>query len=193
MKITHYIQPRYSGKTNYANELNKKEGVLIVPHNWIKSFKPIRGESGRFHTLIIDEYIFLYWVLSENNRLRVATYIREELSRLLTVDGEIILISTPEKRYNEEVYVLANIINFPEFMQNNLLYESLNIDLEKYKKDIREIQGQFLSPNTARIKIGELGETLIPLEKRVEMKEQLGTEKYETEINANFIKLCQNQ
>lgn len=192
MKITHYIQPRRSGKTKYANELNKKEGVLIIPHDWIRSFKTLRCENGRFNTLIIDEYISLYWSLPKSNRLRVAAYIKEELSRLLDTNGEIILISTPKKRYYEGVYVLANIITFPEFMVNDLFYESLHINIEKYKNDIMEIHGQFLSLNKAIIKIGELGETLIPYKERVEMKELLGTEKYETEINANFIKLCQN-
>lgn len=142
MKITHYIAPRASGKTTFAKELQSQdpENTLLFTMGeegfWKWGFS-MRGE--RWKRIVFDEYIFRYNQLSEFQKDKFYDWIQMEIINTLRLeDGELILISTPDRLYHQEEIAMTCLGGVSDGFGV--------LDVGVINKNIKDINRKFLNP-----------------------------------------------
>lgn len=182
MKIKHYICPRNCGKTTFAENLQMEDPENTLLFKMDRGFwrwgQNMRGE--RWNKIIMNEYILRYNQLNENDKDRFVSWIYQIVLNTLTKDGELILISTPDRSYSQEEIALACI--------GKLSADFYSLDTNKINRNIREIDNKFLNPSFKNLQIIEtdLG-CKTTQEEKTKMGLQLGAERYRTDVLGKYL------
>jgi len=186
MKIKHYICPRNCGKTTFAENLQMgdPENTLLfkMDRGFWKWGQDMRGE--RWKRIIMDEYILRYNNLGETDKDRFVDWLNTDVINCLYKhdEGELILISTPDKLYSEESIMLASLIYNYGYQKD---YEIL--DMKKIMNNYQEINNKCLN-----LAIVEIIKTDFGNKKDKEIlkryKEMFSEEQYKTDILGEFLK-----
>ena len=186
MKIKHYIAPRSCGKTEFAKNLQMEdpEGSLLFLleyGNWKWGFG-LRGE--RYKRIILDEFLFMYGKQSVTDKDKFLNWVLCELIRSLDIkNGELILISTPDKLRNASSFsLLSTGINERDIMKIPF------INSKKVIEEIQELQRLFLCPFGTNVEIikTDFGRNFTEKEKR-EMSRMIGVERAKIEVEGEFL------
>lgn len=187
MKVKHYICPRKCGKTTFAKDLQMEspEDTLLFTMSggvWKWGFS-IRGE--RYKRIIIDEYIERYNKLSNDiEKEKFIDWIREELMSTLIPNGELILISTPDKRYDAFMFQMLNM-GFGGIVEG---HESLTKEnIERVNRDVKEMKNKFLNSSVVNIIKADFKRSKMD-EWKIKMNGRLPEEVYQAEILGEFLK-----
>lgn len=186
MKIKHYICPRACGKTTFAENLQMEapESSLLFKMEkgyWKWGFS-MRGE--RWNRIIMDEFLFRYDQLHTIDKGKFREWMLAEVLNVIYPDGELVLISTPTKRFNQSTFTLLateinklNIKKIP-FIDNDKLFEELD-----------EIQHLFLCPFGTNVEIIKTDFGNKKSEQTLNTyKTSFSTEEYRTQILGEFLK-----
>jgi len=154
MKIIHYISPRACGKTTAAKEMQMEdpEGVLLFTHskrdgwNWGENERVPSRLRKKWNKIILDEYILQYNSLgSPSEKDRFISWLYQVIIPSIKDDGELVLISTPDKIYSQELMLLALIQQ-----ENPAILRLANredIDVKGINNQIQELYRKFLIPS----------------------------------------------
>lgn len=182
--ITHYIVPAASGKTTFAVKESKlKPNTVLVMSTRMIAYQydakvwddvPLRGGK-KIDRLIFDEYLEYRETLSRHKKMTLA----EEL-RILSARGtEIILISTPVKRYTSALW----------FIDKHELSQAFRA-FTKNSNEVAELdrmQNAFVLTSVAKIRQHPKWLSVLPPYVKQEMLDNLGQERYEMLVEAKFL------
>jgi hypothetical protein len=182
-KIIHYIEPRQSGKSTFARELLLLKPETSILYAYSDSGLPWRMIDQRGHkydTIIIDEYIAKYIQSYQSERDKIEKFIRDLFNHSLSEDGELILISTPQKSYSKEQLFLASLISYPQNIGESYLY-----NVKEILETIKEIKGSFLEEDEVDIRRNTL---TCRIKDKSSFRDMIGDKRFDLEFKANFIK-----
>lgn len=181
--ITHYIIPAATGKTRFAlKEVETPNSMLIMKTQWLaREYPPARIWEGdlcrgrKIDKLIFDEYLGYIIDLTPRQLEKVA----EQLRILKARGTEIILISTPHKKYSSAIWFLDSKGLMPEFNETSVPYTT--------RKEIVEMKDSFVLPSTCLIKQNPKWIRTFSPEIKEELRSNLGQIGYELQIEAKYL------
>jgi hypothetical protein len=213
MKITHYIQPRCSGKTTEVikrfkespetsllivgkefkkHYVNNYDEILFKYKNRIKEVgDPILGIN-KISKVYVDEFLLRpCYNLTEN----MSPYLNQSILNVAKPGAEIFLYSTPQKIYSREAYALASISNMISNDDVRMVDQFDSITCKILKRlnnpnllnEIESLHDSYLIP-THNIEVISKGEWGFGMRSKAEHLEMVGKERYELDVLVKYIK-----
>jgi len=185
MKVKHYITPRACGKSTFAKDLQMElPDTTLLLSGCSEGVINRRFWGDHFDRIIFDDFMYTYGFFKINgSEVRFTDWFLGYLLPRLNADGELILISTPDRLRNSSSYLLGT-----QGIRNKDQIKNDFVNKDKIINEIKEFHFLFLLPskNIEVIKTNFGFGFKEEFKKR--QKAEFNEEEYLTQIEGNFLK-----